>query len=193
MTDARTKPKCLICAHPARFEMDDQLLDPMISLATVRDWALENYPDHPVPNVTGFSRHRKEHLQTEMALTPGILTIKDGQVYDGSNRPLEQIGVAAALKAILTIGIRNIMLFPERVTVKDTLDVLKIMKQLGQGEGGDMEEFFNMWASTVVKSEHRGRPKKKIIEAQVDDQAPVIEVIEDNPFAEIYEDNDSTK
>ncbi len=182
------KAKCLICLHPARNEIDDQLLDPTISLAATRNWALDNYPDAPISNVTGLSRHKKEHLQTEMALMPGILTVRDGQVLDATGRPIEQIGVASALRAILTIGIRNILLFPERVTVKDTLDVLKIMKQLGQGEGGDMEEFFNMWASTVVKTEHRGRPKgKKMVEVEVEVEETMPVEDEENPYGDVYE------
>jgi DNA-binding transcriptional MerR regulator len=154
---------CTVCSHPARQEIDEHLLAGDMTLQEISEWLEAEYPEATSPSKQTLSRHRIKHIEKGLLYGGQKLSLKNGQVVDEAGRVLESIGIAQALKTVVTIGIANILRDPQRIGARETIEALRLMKSLGT-TSEELEEILELWSSSVR------RPKKKatrIIEADV--------------------------
>lgn len=161
-------PRCSVCTHPARSLIDEQLRDRERTLQSICDWCAEKYPTDPAPLPAALSRHRINHTPP-VALTS--ITLRDGELVTEDNSPLERVSVLDGLNAIITIGIRNALVNPHKVSTKDVIEAARLMKSIGMASG-EFEEFFKAWGTTVKK-----KSGKKVIEIEPPEE--VLEAWED--------------
>ena len=142
--------KCSVCTHPGHVEIDAMLQEPDTTLDEIVQWAVEKYPQSPKLYAQSLVRHRQSHLKLDLSAGTGLILKSDGQLLDTAGRKIEAVGIAAALKTIVTVGIKNILQDPSRVSPKDTIEALRLMRSLG-GTSEELAQLMAIWASAVNK------------------------------------------
>jgi hypothetical protein len=152
--------QCSLCVHPARDEIDARLLDGKYGLQEIIDWLARDYPEDYVPVKSALSKHKTAHVQKALALGERRLSLVDGQIIDHTTgQALENVGIVAALRAIVTVGMANLLLDPSRVSVKDMIEALRLLKSLGS-VSEEFEEIMDMLADTFNSPKRKEKVKK---------------------------------
>lgn len=177
--------KCSVCTHPGHVEIDAMLQEPDTTLEEIVRWAQEQYPQSPKLYAQSLVRHRQSHLKVDLSSGGmGLILRPDGQLLDTAGRKIEAVGIAAALKTIVTVGIKNILSDPSRVSPKDTIEALRMMRSLG-GTSDELAQMMAMWASSVNKPKKaRDRTVIEVHEPLVAGASEDDEADEDAPEAD---------
>lgn len=192
--------KCKVCKHVAVDKINLLMInaEPKFSAKDIRNWMLQHYPTEDAPGLAAILNHKNKHLRGVMPDEEiGKLKIdrRTGKLVDQRGRKVEAVGIIAAVKTIVSVGIANIMNDPRSVSPTITMDALKLLKQLNlQDDDPDSD----IWAEAVVNPDAlpkrgRGRPYKNANEL-LDDITEIIDVTEesDNPteVSSEYDDED---
>lgn len=155
-----SQTRCLACTHPARIEIDRRLADPDEKLSAIGEWLAEAYPDQPVVSRSALSRHRANHLERQL-MAPATLTLTpDGRIVDDQGHEIEQVGPYPALRLIITLGVRNALADPKRISIKDVIEAARMLKTLGGG-AEDFDELQEFLANTIAGTNRRGKRRRR--------------------------------
>jgi hypothetical protein len=177
MIQSRRSAKCILCNHIAVTEINDLLTNPTQRLqpSELLQWLRDNYPTEPIPmTVHTVMNHRNKHIlpDKEQMKDLGKLSIdrRTGKLITQQGRPIEAVGIMAALQTMVTIGITNILHNPESVTPTNTLEALKMIKMLGIRDNDPDED---AWQDSILRP---GQVKRKTGKEYIDEITEVIEV-----------------
>ena len=195
----RKDPRCLLCNHVAVDQINTLLTDPTqrLSTAELRVWLKNHFPAEPIPTHPAILNHRKKHLGFD-PMSPGDMELsalridrQTGELVTTTGRKIEAVGIVAALKTVITVGITNILRNPESVSPSNTLEALKMLKMLGiEDEDPNMVA----WQDSVLQPGEmppKRPPKKKTGKEYIDDITEVIEVPVDGVSTDSEESRDS--
>jgi hypothetical protein len=189
--------RCKVCTHIAADKINSLLTTetPKLAADDIRKWLRVNYPTEAIPSIPAILNHKNKHLRGVIPSEEfGKLKIdrRTGKLVDQAGRKIEAVGILAAVKTIVSVGIANIMRDPTTITPSHTLDALKLLKQLNvQDDDPDAD----VWAETVVNPDAvpkrgPGRPPKvKSGNEMLDDITEVIDAFEEDLSSEETSDD----
>lgn len=158
------KDPCHCCTHPGRELIDTFCLRRIVELPTGEtvqtaielQEALETlYPTVNCPSEGAISRHSANHV-----VRTGALQIVNGILCDQSRRPLPGYGILDTIKAIIQIGMINMLEHPEKVSPTNTYDFMKLLWQFQSGLQ-EQDEYAKSWLDTVVATDEKNKKRRK--------------------------------
>lgn len=160
---------CLACAHPASelinefcFKRKVEIEGTIIRTAKELIDALERiYPDAKCPNEASLSKHGKRHLPKT-----GVLQVINGVLCDSDKKPLPGYGLIETARAIINIGVMNILNNPESVSPKHLYDFLHLLYKMQNGIS-ESDEYQKLWSGMLANEppapKRRGPQRKAVL------------------------------
>ena len=193
--------QCKICGdtpHPGRQEIDAMLLNGKAGYADIIRRMKAAHPGAPELNPSNLSRHKKNHLMTKpIKITeadPETGLVTEGYIIGHLSQSLvvpkgavpakeDRIGIEDALWVIINAGIRNAVMNPDAVTMKDVIAALELARKWNiKPEDGNA--FDDAWKALGQKKASRTKTTKVTVEetleedGTMDGPAPTGEVVE---------------
>lgn len=151
--------KCPLCTHIAHEKINALLLNPEknMSFPAIQMWLKQHYPTETIPSIHTIRNHKNRHIQLENEYLDAVRELsidrRTGTLVTKRGQTIETVGIVAAIKTIVTVGIANILRDPSTVSPQHTLEALKMLKSLGID---DDDPTMMTWQATVMQP--NGRP-----------------------------------
>lgn len=170
--------KCACCNHPGRELIDAFCLNRVAELPNgelirtaleLIDVLAGEHPDHKPPSEASISKHGANHIIRSTALQ-----LIDGNLCDYKGKALPGYGVRDVLRAAINLGFMNILEHPEKVTMTQMIDAIRLLAQIDGGTK-DKDEYERVWSDLVRSSEDKRnkRKAKRVKDDTVDDDIAI--------------------
>ncbi len=155
---------CACCNHPGRDLIDAFCLNRTATLDTgetitsaveLIDALKRLYPDAKAPSEPTVSRHSAKDIIRDTGLQ-----LIGSQLCDWRGKALPGYGVRDVLRAAINLGFINILKNPEKVTMTQMIDAIRLLAQV---EGGhhDKDEYERGWVDLVRSNDDKRASRRK--------------------------------
>ena len=170
---------CSACNHPGRQYIDEFCLNRKVTFssgetaetcAELLSMLVRLYPDVKPPPESTISKHGAKHV-----VHSSNLQIVNGILCDSRGRALAGYGIIDTLRALINMGMINILQNPEKVGPNHLLEALGLLWKFQNGLQ-EQDEFSATWLDLLNKGEQKkqkGKRKVKNVTDEVDDEEAI--------------------